>query len=403
MLETVHTFIDDAAAQLDIPADIVAQLKTTNKEHAFDIHLKNGKSFKAYRVQHNNARGPYKGGIRFHKDVTLEEVQTLATLMSLKTAAVGLPLGGGKGGIAVDPRELDETELEELSREYVRHLQPHIGPNADIPAPDVNTNATIIDWMVDEYEKITSDSNKASFTGKSINNGGSLGRDAATGRGGVLALAELLALQKNGDRPITYAVQGFGNVGSYFGTTAADLQPDWQLLAASDSQAAVYNKKGLNAKKLQEYKNSRGRFQDYSEDGVRVISNDELLHLNVDVLVLAGFEDTVTMQNVKGIQATCIAELANGPITGEAYDYLTKAKVVILPDIVANAGGVIVSYLEWQQNLKGEHWSEKEVNDRLAVYMEKAVNNIYKYAQEQQTDLKSAAFIAAIKELTKNV
>jgi glutamate dehydrogenase/leucine dehydrogenase len=401
MLETAHMFIDNAAAQLDIPADVVSQIKKTNKEHIFDIHLKNGKSFKAYRVQHNNVRGPYKGGIRFHKDVTLEEVQTLATLMSLKTAAVGLPLGGGKGGIAVDPHELDEAELEELSREYVRHLHKHIGPDADIPAPDVNTNATIIDWMVDEYETITGDTNRASFTGKSIDNGGSLGRDAATGRGGVLALAELLDLQKSSSKPITYAVQGFGNVGSYFGTTAAELHPHWQLVAASDSQAAVYNKKGLDAQKLQKYKNDRGRFGEYKQAGVNIISNDELLGLDVDVLVLAGFEDTVTMKNVKKIQASRIAELANGPITGEAYDYLTKAGVTILPDIVANAGGVIVSYLEWQQNLKGEHWSEKEVNDRLAVYMEKAVKTTYKYAKEQHTDLKSAAFIAAIKQLTK--
>jgi glutamate dehydrogenase (NADP+) len=401
MLETVHTFIDDAAAQLDIPAEVVAQLKKANREYSFTIELENGKSFKAYRVQHNNARGPYKGGIRFHQDVNLEEVQTLATLMSLKTAAVGLPLGGGKGGIAVNPSDLSKAELEELSRKYVRHLQPHIGPQADIPAPDVNTNATIIDWMVHEYETITGDSNKASFTGKSIKNGGSLGRDAATGRGGVLVLAELLTLQKNGGKPITYAIQGYGNVGSYFGTTAAELHANWQLVAASDSQAAVYSNEGLDAAALQQYKNDRGRFSDYQQQDVRILSNDELLHLNVDVLVLAGFEDTVTMKNVKAIQAGCIVELANGPITGEAYDYLSKAGVTILPDIIANAGGVIVSYLEWQQNLAGEHWSEKKVNDELATYMKKAVKNTYTYAQAQHTDLKSAAFIAAIAELTK--
>lgn len=401
MLETAHQFIDQAGNMLGIPLELIEKLKQTDKEHVFDIRLQNGKTFKAYRVQHNNKLGPYKGGIRFHEDVDLEEVQTLATLMSLKTAAVGLPLGGGKGGIAVNPHTLTEGGLEELSREYVRHLHPHIGPDKDIPAPDVNTNSKIIDWMVNEYEVITGDTNKASFTGKSIPNGGSLGRDAATGRGGVLALAELLALENLADMPITVAVQGFGNVGSFFGTTAEDLYPNWQLVAASDSQAAVHSKKGMSAKQLQAYKAKRGRFSDYTEDKIEVISNDELLGLDVDVLILAGFEDTVTMKNAQAVKAKYIIELANGPITGEAYNYLTKAGTVILPDIIANAGGVIVSYLEWQQNLEGEHWTEKQVNDELAVYMKKAVENVYESAKNQQTDLKTAAFITAIEQITK--
>lgn len=401
MLETAHQFIDQAGHQLGISPELITKLKQTDKEHVFDIRLQSGKTFKAYRVQHNNKLGPYKGGIRFHEDVDLEEVQTLATLMSLKTAAVGLPLGGGKGGIAVNPHNLTEAELEELSREYVRHLHPHIGPDKDIAAPDVNTNSKIIDWMVSEYETITGDTNKASFTGKSIPNGGSLGRDAATGRGGVLALAELLALEKLNNKPITVAVQGFGNVGSFFGTTSEDLYPNWQLVAASDSQAAVYSKKGLSAKQLQVYKANRGRFSDYTQDNAEVISNDELLGLDVDVLVLAGFEDTVTMKNVQVVKAKYVIELANGPITGEAYNYLTSAGAVILPDIIANAGGVIVSYLEWQQNLEGEHWAEKQVNDELAVYMKKAVDNVYESAKNLQTDLKTAAFVTAIEQLTK--
>jgi glutamate dehydrogenase/leucine dehydrogenase len=392
--------METAADQLGIPHEVLNQLKQIDKQHVFTIQLDNGKSFKAYRVQHNNRRGPYKGGIRFHQDVTLEEVQALATLMSLKTAAVGIPMGGGKGGVAVDPRQLDEAELEELSRKYSAKLHPHIGPDTDVPAPDVNTNAKIIDWMVDEYQKITGDTSQASFTGKSLANGGSLGRDAATGRGGVIALAELLALQGLHDKPITIAIQGFGNVGSYFGTTAQNLQPNWRLVAASDSETAVYSQKGLDAKQLQTYKEARGRFKQLTQADTKLISNDELLALDVDVLVLAGFENTVTKANMRTIQATHVVEMANGPVTGEAYDFLTAAGKVVLPDIIANAGGVVVSYLEWVQNREHTHWSEQDVNNRLDEYMHTAIKDTYAYAQAKHVSLKAAAFAIALKRLT---
>lgn len=398
MLETAHTFIDRAAAKLGLPADAVQQLKQPDKEHSFDIRLDSGKTLQAFRVQHNNKRGPYKGGIRFHPNVDLEEVQTLATLMSLKTAAVGLPLGGGKGGVIVNPRELSEAELEEISRKYVRHLQPHIGPDKDIPAPDVNTNAQIIDWMVDEYERLTGDDTKASFTGKSIPNGGSLGRDAATGRGGVIALAELLRLEGRADAPLSYAVQGYGNVGSFFATVSAADHPDWRLVAASDSEAAVYDSEGLDAADLQKFKADGGRFKDYKT--TKTISNDELLALDVDVLVLAGLEDSVTAVNADNVRAKYVVELANGPVTDTAFDVLTKAEVTILPDVVANAGGVIVSYLEWRQNLDGEHWTEERVNEELAAYMQQAVRETYTAAENHETDLKTAAFILAMQRLT---
>jgi len=399
VLETAHTFIDRAANKLGISEEVVKKLKQADHEHVFTVKLASGKSFPAFRVQHSNKLGPYKGGIRYHPNVSLEEVQTLATLMSLKTAAAGLSLGGGKGGITVDPRALSAQELEELSRQYARHLQPHIGPQTDVPAPDVNTNAQIIDWMVDEYEKLTGDTNKATFTGKSIANGGSLGRDAATGRGGVLALAQLLELRKDADRPLRYAVQGYGNVGSFFATVAQDLHAGWKLIAASDSEAAVYDVDGLDAKALQEYKEDRGRFKAYKE--AKIISNDELLALNVDVLVLAGLEDSVTADNAASIRAKYVIEMANGPITNEAFDRLIAAGATILPDIIANAGGVIVSYLEWCQNLAGEHWTEQKVNDELATYMKKAVTNMYDTAQRYGADLKTAAFITALQRLTK--
>jgi len=399
MIDTVRASIEKVAQQLDIPKDVVEQLKKSNQEHIFDIHLDSGKSFKAYRVQHNNKRGPYKGGIRYHQDVNLDEVQTLATLMSLKTAAIGIPMGGGKGGIAVNPRQLEPAELEELSREYVAQLHPHIGPDKDVPAPDVNTDAQIIDWMIDEFERQTGDTSKASFTGKSLANGGSLGREAATGRGGVIALRELFKLEKLHDKPVTLAIQGFGNVGSFFATTAKELMPNWQLVAASDSEAAVYNRDGLDAEALQTFKAGRGRFKTYEEDQATVMTNDEMLSLDVDVLVLAGIENSVTVQNMKGIKATYIVEMGNGPITGEASDYLTQTGKVIVPDIIANAGGVLVSYFEWLQNKQHEHWTEADVNQRLTDYMARAVKDMYETSRQHDCTLKEAAFMMAIKRL----
>lgn len=374
------------------------KLKEADAKHIFEIALDTGETLKAYRVQHSNKRGPYKGGIRYHPNVDLDEVETLATLMSLKTAAINIPMGGGKGGIAFDPRSLDKAQLEAISRKYVQHLHPHIGPDKDIPAPDVNTNAEIIDWMVDEFEKLTDDDTKASFTGKSIANGGSLGREAATGRGGVFALLELLKLEGNTDA-LSYAVQGYGNVGSFFGTVTKDLRPEWKMVAASDSEAAVCSDEGLDAVTLQNYKSERGRFKDYQEAGVSIISNEELLALDVDVLVLAGFENTVTAANMKNIKAKYVVELANGPVTNEAHSYLVPAGKVILPDIIANAGGVVVSYLEWLQNKNKEKWTEEKVNSMLQTYIQDAVDETYKYAQSNDIDLNEAAFEIAIKRL----
>jgi glutamate dehydrogenase (NADP+) len=399
MLQDTHAFLEAAAKQLEIPDDVLEKLKQSDAEHAFTIELASGKVFEAYRIQHNNLRGPYKGGIRYHPNVNLDEVKTLATLMSLKTAAVGLPLGGAKGGVTVNPRELDETELEEVSRKYVSHLHPHIGPDKDIPAPDVNTDAKIIDWMVDEYQEITGDTSKASFTGKSLDNGGSRGRDAATGQGGVIALEELLRIDNMLDSSLTYAVQGYGNVGSFFASVAEKDHPGWRLIAASDSEAAVYRNAGLNATALQNFKAERGRFNEYKGNVDKIISNDTLLGLDVDVLVLAGFEDTITDKNMRDIRAKYIVEMANGPITKQAYDYLSSKGHIILPDIIANAGGVVVSYLEWMQNKKGEHWAESAVTTRLEKYIKQSVNDIYNYASGHKLGLKEAAFAVAIQKL----
>lgn len=397
MLDTAQAIITQMAKRLGLDEEAAQQLIKINQKHVFEIRLKNGKSFQAYRVQHNNKRGPYKGGIRFHPEVNLNEVRALATLMSFKTAAVGLPLGGGKGGVAVNPRDLSDEELEELSRKYAAHLQPHIGPDRDVPAPDVNTDGRIIDWMVDEYQKLTGDTSKASFTGKSLSNGGSEGREAATGRGGVITLRELLKHEASSRQPLTVAVQGFGNVGSFFAIIAEAEQPRWRLVAASDSGATIHDQAGLNAVALADFKKNHGRFADYTSG--EILSADDILALDVDVLVLAALGDAITKRNMKTVKARYILELANGPVSAGAYNYLTSKGCMVIPDIVANSGGVIVSYLEWQQNKAGEHWTETKVNEKLNDYLVRAVAALYKTADEEKTTLKEAAFINAIKRL----
>lgn len=399
MLKATQELIRKVGVQLGLDDGVLDEIIKANVEHVFEIQLKNGKTFPAYRIQHDNKRGPYKGGIRFHPEVTIDEVRTLATLMSFKTAAAGLPLGGGKGGITVDPRDLSSEELEELSRSYARQLAPHLGPDKDMPAPDVNTDSRIIDWMVDEYENLTGEDTKATFTGKSLENGGSEGREAATGRGGVIALQELLRHEGKLEKPMTVAVQGFGNVGSFFATIAETEQPNWKLVAASDSEAAICSESGLSARKLEAYKKDRKRFKDYSD--AQIISNEDLLNLDVDILVMAALGDAITESNMHGIKATYIVELANGPVDTVAYDYLTEHGKTVLPDIIANAGGVIVSYLEAEQNKAHEHWPETRVHAELDGYMQQAVKDLLECAASENVPLKEAAYMNAIKRLRR--
>ncbi|OGL37131.1 hypothetical protein A3E49_00700 [Candidatus Saccharibacteria bacterium RIFCSPHIGHO2_12_FULL_49_19] len=423
MLKTTHNLIKDVGKKLGLTSEQIEKLLAVDKIHEFEIQMESGKKHQAYRVQHSNKLGPYKGGIRFHPDVSLEEVQALAILMSLKAAAIGLPLGGAKGGVAVNPKEMSLAELEELSRDYVLNLHEHIGPDKDVPAPDVNTDSQIIDWMVDEYEKLTGDTSKASFTGKSVKAGGSLGRDEATGRGGVIVLRQILnklaPSQSLGEavsnrivkrqafatglsisEPITYAVQGFGNVGAHFALVAAQEQPDWMLVAATDSSGGVYSPADLSVKQLAQYKSDGGRLHELNEG--RAISNKELIGLDVDVLVLAALGGAVTEKNMHQVKAHAILELANGPVSDEAAKHLESKGIMIIPDILANSGGVIVSYLEWLQNKQGEHWTEAEVNKQLEEYLVKATNRIYDMAQKRSMTLKEAALAVAIERLVKS-
>lgn len=403
MLETAQNTIRRAAKKMGLDDKTIEELIKTKAEHIFEIELENGKKFKGYRVQHNNKRGPHKGGIRFHPDVDLDEVRALATLMSFKTAAVGIPLGGGKGGVVVDPRELTEEELEELSRKYVRHLADYIGPDKDVPAPDVNTTAQIMDWMVDEFEQITGDTTKASFTGKSLGKGGSLGREAATGRGGVIALTEVLKKRGKADDELTVAVQGFGNVG-YFFSKIAETDTPLKIVAVSDSKGAVYDpENGINIARALDVKRHGNAISAYGEGKreVEVISNAELLTLDVDILVLAALDNAITEDNMKDIKARMVLELANGPVSEKAHDYLVSKHVTVIPDIIANAGGVVVSYLEWLQNKQNETWDEDRVNKKLERIMISAVNEMHRRSESENISYKEAAFEVAIAELTR--
>jgi glutamate dehydrogenase len=397
MLDTAQKLIRQAAKSLGLSDKQIDGIIKTDAEHNFEIELADGAKYQAYRVQHSNKRGPYKGGIRFHPQVDYDEVRALATLMSFKTAVAGIPMGGGKGGISVNPKELSKESLEELSRQYVRRLKDRIGPDKDVPAPDVNTNAQTMDWMVDEYTKLTGDKTKASFTGKSIENGGSLGREAATGRGGVIVLREMLN-KLNISGPVTYAVQGWGNVGSFFTLVAESEQPDLKLVAATDSSGGRFSPGGYSANQLDDFKKKGGKLADFPTGDI--ISNDDLIGLDVDILVLAALENAVSDKNADDIKANVVLELANGPVSFDAYQSLTKRGIHDIPDILANSGGVIVSYLEWAQNKQGESWPKDKVNRELENYLVKATDRVFERAQSQNMPVKEAAFAEAIVQLT---
>lgn len=395
MLETAHQLIHRVGKKIGLSDDQVAAILKPEAVHEFEV-LVGDKPYKAYRSQHNSKLGPYKGGLRFHPKVTRDEAVALSTLMSLKTAAVGLPLGGGKGGIAIDPKTLSKTELEDISRQFVRALQENIGPDKDIPAPDVNTNAQIMDWMVAEYEALTGDTSRASFTGKSLGNGGSQGREAATGRGGVIALAEYLKLTDAQNKPLTIAIQGFGNVGTFFASIATETQPNWHIAAVSDSSATLISQ-DLPIAELKTWKEQGKRFADFT--GAPTAPPAAVIAQEVDVLVLAALDNAITEENMHDVQAKIVLELANGPLNTAAEAYLDQQGVITIPDIIANAGGVIVSYLEWLQNKQNETWDESTVNAKLTDYIESAMRTVYQLSQKNDLTLKEAAIAHALTQL----
>ncbi len=372
--------------------------------------------YEGFRVQHNRSRGPYKGGIRYHQQVSMDEVKALAFWMSMKTAVLNLPLGGGKGGVIVNPKELSTGELERLTRGYARKIAPVVGPYQDVPAPDVNTTDQIMDWFADEYIKnvklqMTNDKLKAEdtnklravVTGKSIKGGGSLGRDTATAQGAFFVLEGLV--QKLGiKKGATVAIQGFGNAG--YNMAKLVYEAGYRVVAVSDSRGAIYVHDGLDPMATMDCKKKTGTVAKcMCKDGMcsinfgKVIDSDELLALPVDILIPAALENAITGDNVKRIQAKVVLELANGPTTPEADTYLEKKGVPVVPDILANAGGVTVSYYEWEQNILGEKWNAEKVHEKLEKNMKLAFTDVWDTKEKYQVSLRTAAFIVALERI----
>ena len=387
---------------------VIEQLRQPNRVHAGQITISadsgQTESFPAFRSQHNNARGPYKGGIRFHPNVSEDEVKALSMWMTWKCAVVGIPFGGGKGGVAVDPRTLTDHELELLSREYAKFIAPIIGSKVDIPAPDVSTDARIMGWMLDEYKKVANDPNPdAAFTGKAVENGGSEVRDEATGLGGAMVLDELAKVMEWADKgQITLAVQGIGNVGYWFAHHA--VLRGYKVVAISDSKGAIYCETGLDPAAVLKIKQEKGSVVDAVPANGKVITNEELLALPVSVLVPAALEGSITEANAGSIHAPIVIELANGPVTPEADDILTQKNTLLVPDVLANAGGVTVSYFEWQQNLENTHWTRDEVVAKLDAIMQPAFKAVWEmHVKYPSESMRLAAYMHAVKSVVDKI
>jgi len=367
---------------------------------AIPIKMSNGevRTFKGYRVQHNNARGPYKGGIRYHPDVSMEEVIALAMLMTYKCALADLPYGGAKGGVACDPKSLTKEELERITRRFTYMMYEVIGPYVDIPAPDVYTDAQVMAWIMDTYSQLRGYQTPEVVTGKPVFLGGSEGREEATGRGVAVSTREAARKLNLQLSSLRIAVQGFGNVGRY---AAQILQEEMggKIVAVSDSSGGIYNPDGLNIAALIDHKRRRGRVAGFP--GAREISNEELLSLDVDVLIPAALERSITSKNVDPIKARLIVEGANGPTTPEADAALEEKKVMVVPDILANSGGVIVSYLEWVQNLKREKWRREEVIARLEEKIVSAFNETVSFATRYEDSLRRGAMCLAVSRVAQ--
>lgn len=397
--------LDKAASYAKINKEAVEKLRHSKAclEVSIPVRMDNGslRIFTGYRVHHNDLRGPTKGGIRFHPNVSLDEVKSLAFWMTIKCAVVGIPFGGGKGGVIVDPKELSRMELERLSRSYIQQVASFIGPETDIPAPDVYTNAMIMGWMMDEYSKIVRRISPAVITGKPIALGGSQGREDATSRGGYHCIKELEKKQGWDPKSKTVAVQGFGNAGQFI---AEMLYRDgYKVVAISDSKGGIYRPEGFDVPSIIKVKNDSKKLQAvYCEGSVcqlvdaTIITNEQLLELNVDILIPAALENQITRENAGNVKASIVVELANGPTTFDADEILFKNGTLVIPDILANAGGVTVSYFEWVQNKSGYYWTLADVHQRLQEIMLREFNKVHDLMEEHGTDMRTAAYIHAL-------
>lgn len=405
--------LEQAAQCLDLQQEILTRLQQPDRTLQVSVPLvkDNGeiKTFEGFRVQYNNSRGPYKGGIRYHPQVEMDEVKALAFWMAIKCAVVNIPFGGSKGGIKIDPKGLSESELEKLARSYTRAVASIIGPDLDIPAPDVNTGAQTMAWIADEYSRLQGRWLPAVVTGKPVEVGGCLGREEATGRGGALVLMKIgqlvnekklkLELPKNRAK-IKVAVQGFGNVGHHLARILAD--EGFLVVAVSDSRGAIYQPKGLKPEEVIKHKQKTGSVIDYPQ--AETISDRELLSLPVEVLIPAALENQITRANSHQIKAKIVLELANGPTSPEADQVLIDKGIFLVPDVLANAGGVTVSYFEWVQNRSGEIWTLTKVRNALAEVMEKSVVASHHLSRELNlTNWRTTVFVLAVRRIVQAI
>jgi glutamate dehydrogenase (NAD(P)+) len=396
--------LDEAAEVLQLDPDMHAFLREPMREFHFTIPVRmddgNVRTFKGFRVQYNDARGPGKGGIRFHWEETIDTVRALAAWMTWKTAVVDIPLGGAKGGIIVDPRQLTQTELERLCRGYMRNIARYVGITQDVPAPDVYTNPQIMAWMMDEYEVLMGHHEPGVITGKPLELGGSAGRGDATARGGIYTLREAADVLGIDLRGKTAAIQGYGNAGTFAHQLAEDLL-GMKVIAVSDSRGGIINTDGLSYEETYAHKRSTGAVADFK--GSDAISNEALLELDVDVLFPSALENVITAENAPRIKAKISAELANGPTTPEADEILYANGIYVIPDFLCNAGGVTVSYFEMVQNAYQYYWSENMVHDRLDEKMTKAFHAVHQMAKSQKVNNRVAAYLVAIDRVAQAV
>jgi glutamate dehydrogenase len=400
LLTSTQTVIKEALEKLGYQESMYELLKEPMRVLTvrIPVRMDNGevKVFTGYRAQHNDAVGPTKGGIRFHPEVTEDEVKALSIWMSLKAGIVDLPYGGGKGGIICDPREMSFRELERLSRGYVRAVSQIVGPTKDIPAPDVFTNSQIMAWMMDEYSRIREFDSPGFITGKPIALGGSHGRETATAKGVTICIREALkrkGIQLEGARVV---VQGFGNAGSYLSKFMHDAGA--KVVGISDAYGALYDPNGLDIDYLLDRRDSFGTV---TKLFTNTISNKELLELECDILVPAAIENQITAANAHNIKASIVVEAANGPTTLEATKILTERGILLVPDVLASAGGVTVSYFEWVQNNQGYYWTEEEVEEKLEKVMVKAFENVYTLSQTRRVDMRLAAYMVGVRKMAE--
>ncbi|MFB6092566.1 MAG: Glu/Leu/Phe/Val dehydrogenase [Haloquadratum sp.] len=401
--ESLQEQVDDAAAYLDLDADVFERLKHPERvlETNLSVEMDDGtlERFKAFRSQFNGDRGPYKGGIRYHPNVTRDEVKALSGWMAYKCAVVDIPYGGAKGGVVVDPGKYSSDELERLTRSFATELRPLIGPDRDIPAPDVNTGQREMNWIKDTYEVLERTTAPGVITGKAVSSGGSAGRVEATGRSTMLAAREAFAYLDMDVSDATVAVQGYGNAGS----VAAELIDDLgaSVVAVSDSSGAIYDPDGLDARAVKSHKNETGTVRGYP--GAEERTNEELLTLDVDLLVPAALENAIDAELAPDVRADLIVEAANGPLTPDADDVLTARDVLVVPDILANAGGVTVSYFEWVQNRQRFSWSESRVNDELESVITDAFDDLVEAFESYDVpNFRTAAYVVAIRRIVES-